>query len=197
VPDQRSFKRTFKPGDSRLADWVAQNERECEFPYPRFDHYLKSRGLDHLVPIAAWCTTGKRTKNFINLLKIRLDFWHPAKCASVARNEAHVRLMASMWFMSRALQFVALGGCVVSSITYFAAVTMHLTHPVLVLVPTAPALLILAIATLTRFIIEHFLHYQRVREVFWVLETSYTAFCFAPAHIQDICPDFHEPDFER
>jgi hypothetical protein len=184
IPDERSFRRTV----SKTDEWVADFDN-CEFPYLHFDRYLKSRGLTHLLQLTEWCASGRRTKNFVNILKIRLFFEHPEKCGSIAKNEAHVRLMASTWYMSRALKYLA--GTVAILVVVSALFAGPLFRDVLLRsIPAAPALFVLVVAFGTQRIIERFLHYQRVREVIWVLETAYIAYRDSPRRLQDICPDF-------
>jgi len=189
IPDERSFRRTV----SRTDEWVADFDN-CEFPYLHFDRYLKSRGLTHLLQLTEWCATGRRTKNFVNILKIRLFFEHPEKCGSVAKNEAHVRLMASTWYMSRALKYLAGAVAIFTVVTAFTFMGPwsedSLRPGLLHSIPAAPAVLVLLVAFGTQRVIERFLHYQRVREVIWVLETAYVAYRGSPERLRDICPDF-------
>lgn len=186
-PDSRSFNVSVK--DTK--DWVADHG-ECEFPYIHFDRYLRSRNLTHLLSLTEWCDPEKRTKNFLNILKIRLFFEHGDKCGSIAKNEAHVRLMSSTWYMSRALQWLAAGIVLFSLVTAFVSgVSLRFGWGVvLYLIPATPAVVVFTFATLSKHIIERFLHYQRVREVIWVLETAYVAYRDRPELLQDICPRF-------
>jgi len=187
IPDERSFRRTV----SKTDEWVADFDN-CEFPYLHFDRYLRSRGLTHLLQLTEWCASGRRTKNFVNILKIRLFFEHPEKCGSIAKNEAHVRLMASTWYMSRALKYLA--GTVAVLVVATALFAGPSPRDVLLhSIPAAPALFVFVVAFGTQRIIERFLHYQRVREVIWVLETAYVAYRDSPERLQDICPDFGKP----
>jgi hypothetical protein len=83
--------------------------------------YLEKRGLTHLADIIKWRgyekdTHSLRSKAFINILKIRLDFAFPEKCGTIIRNEAHVRLKSSLWYMLLALQWISMIGCVISFI---------------------------------------------------------------------------------
>jgi hypothetical protein len=190
VPDERSFKRTVTKTD----DWVADADN-CEFPYPHFDRYLRSRGLTHLLELTEWCESGRRTKNFINILKIRLFCEHPEKCGSVAKNEAHVRLMASTWYMSRALKYLGVAVTIVSLVTAIASMrgawsSAAFRTGLLHIIPASPALVVLLVAVAAQRVIERFLHYQRVREVMWVLETAYVAYRDTPHKLRDICPRF-------
>lgn len=206
---------------SDLLDRVCENEygcrseADCEFPYPKYDSYLRQRGLFHLLPFVKWSGESFwRSKTYINLLKIRLRFYFPQKCSSIIRNEGHVRLASSAWFAARLLRYscmISFGIFVIIIIDdidlIFAAanavsvdrsniltqtfsviasflesvllnifsINMYISikHHSSILIPM---LFVLILSELTRSRVEKFLHYQRMREVFFVLETSYSAF---------------------
>jgi hypothetical protein len=168
---------------------------DCEFPYPFLDVYLKQRGHDHLLPFVRWKSGSElRSKTYINLLKIRLRYHYPEKCSEVIKNEAHVRLSSSTWHVARALRFCSLG-----------AIVVLIALPALILLvsgvqdfdPWFRAILaallmpfsVLMLAEFGRSRIEKILHYQRMREVFFVLETAYIAFRNNP---EDLDPPFSE-----
>lgn len=189
--DRRSFNRVSKAMDcrtpaARRANLGCENYKECEFPYPWFDAYLQQRGLTHLLPLARWCLHrgSWRSKNYINILKIRLRFHFPEKMGTIIRNEAHVRLAASTWYVARMLLFVSGLGCFVAVTVIFHAVlnsswslitgwqqTLSLFLPCAL----APAI-VLALSAYSYWTIRGFLHYQRLREIIFVLETAFTAF---------------------
>ncbi len=123
-------------------------------------------------------THSRRTKAFINLIKIRLEFDFPEKCGNITRNEAHIRLMSSMWYMSCYLQrieilsfLLSIGALVVGGICYlpWIEVCAYCWSPLIC------STFIIIGMWLMRLIIEKFLHYQRVREIVYVLETAYYA----------------------
>ena len=208
TPDLQSFKYISRDWtNEEMDEWPARNESDCEFPYLNLRAYLETRGLHHLAQLVPWVPEDenkdkgerekavKRTKNLINILKIRLGWHHAEKCGAISRNEAHVRLMSSMWYVSRALCQVsvagfifAVAGCALAFRLSTAGVDAD--SPTLDLVPVAMSVLGFFGALGTRRIIERFLHYQRVREIVFVLETAYTAFRSKPKEISDVCPDF-------
>lgn len=108
---------------------------------------------------------------FINLLKIRLHHDVPEKCAEITRNEAHVRMMSSVWYAARTLKYLALTSIV------------PLMCGILPAIRRAPEFLGLVVATLViafgsfclQLYIRKFFHYQRVREIVYVLETAHYA----------------------
>jgi hypothetical protein len=185
-----------------LQYWVVDEDEACEFPYPKLRSYLERRRLDHLASMVSWDAGGaaeikspyRRSKNYINILKIRLAYHHPEHSGQIVRNEAHVRLMSSSWYMSRAVLNLSLVVLLFNGARLLyrwligrpelADVFNRDLH--FLLIPGAVGL----IAFWVKRSVEKFLHYQRVREVIFVLETAYTAFRSHPEDIQDICPEF-------
>ena len=72
------------------------------------------KGLDH------------RTKMFLNILKIRLQLAAADKCGEIVRNEAHVRMMSSVWYAARAV----FGVCCLSALAVLAAVSNPMVESV-------------------------------------------------------------------
>lgn len=204
IPNQHSFTRLKKEleaenegkgkskedlDDLLKCELACKNKEECEFPYPYFDKYLTHRGLNHLHEFVVWSEKPThRTKNYINILKIRLRFHFPNRCGTIIRNEAHVRLASSTWYAAGALfkfSKVAISITVISYLIYLAVIFFELSidagnrifvvtsqHLGVVIV----AMLIYVLAEYAREQVEKFLHYQRMREVVHVMETAWTAF---------------------
>jgi multisubunit Na+/H+ antiporter MnhG subunit len=150
-----------------------------EFPYRFLKTYLTERGLDHLSKIVPWTssTAATRSKTFINLLKIRIQFFYPDKMGDILKNEGHVRLMSSIWHLFRYLKVLVISCIIMISLVIFnelyqknnAANVSNIQLLNLIYLG-----FLLLFSTLGKMIIETFFHYQRVREVFYVLETAYT-----------------------
>ena len=172
---------SFEP-EKELA---CSTENKCEFPFPNYDQYLKQRGLDHLLPLVVWREeTLHRSKTYINLLKIRLRHHYPHKCSAIIRNEGHIRLASSIWYVSRVLRTVAFSGFFLVLLPVVLLLFYGLSPAPEELQelfgklgpPILAPLLVLILSEYSRSRVESFLHYQRLREVFYVLETAYTAF---------------------
>jgi hypothetical protein len=197
VPDRRSFLRASKTMDEReKKTWVVRPDGkeglDIQFPYRYLKEYLEDRELKHLAGMVPWrggdpSTHHKRTKSFLNILKIRLVFHFADRCGQITRNEAHIRLMSSIWYAGGALSKVAgLGSALLittASIGYF---TSQKTASHLFL-PFIASALVLMIAIWAKITIERFLHYQRVREVIFVLETAFNASLERPSILEDLC----------
>lgn len=197
-PDRKSFTTVSKSVLLNKPDYLSDeeylkrelactNEKDCEFPYPYLREYLGQRGLCHLCPFVVWKngeTDLYRSKTYINLLKIRLKYNFPDKISNLIRNEAHVRLASSTWYVSRALRVCSILGTLIIIVAilififiYFSGSFGTFLRKFTSYVPFLIApLFILSTSEYMRSRIEYFIHYQRLREVFYVLETAYSAF---------------------
>jgi hypothetical protein len=168
--------------------YIGRREKEgridVEFPYLNIKEYLLHRNLRHLADVVPWGvgdekSRSSRTTAFINILKTRLAFALPNRCGNITRNEAHIRLMCSMWYMARLVQWL---GLLSLCLVVLAALTVCPHYRVFerqeweVSAPClgGSALVVLAM-WYVRDKIERNLHYQRVREILYVLETAYFA----------------------
>lgn len=208
VPDKRSFRRIRDSVANQ--QWVARTEPECEFPYLNLKAYLQNRGLRHLAAMVPWTAPAQpeqgaakadahspspservqRTKTFINALKLRILSHAPGSFGPIARNEAHVRLNSSTWYMARTIQRLSVIALVVAAglAWYLGGLqTRGGATQRLVWLPLAAPLAALLLATWMNRKIENVLHYQRVREVIHVLETAHLVFRDRPEVIADLC----------
>jgi len=148
---------------------------DTQFPYPHLRCYLKTRGLTHLSPLVPWCpekqeTKGYRSKMFINLFKVRLLACFPEMSREIIRNEAHVRLATSLWYACGCLKWMALILLPVILPTFLKS-EMRSTS----FLSTAFTGLLLGFCLVMRYQLRKCIHYMRVREVVYVLETGYLA----------------------
>jgi hypothetical protein len=159
-----------------------KGEMDVQFPYLYLKEYLEHRKLDHLAALVPWRgevgeTHHKRTKMFLNLLKIRLQYVAPERCAAIARNEAHVRLTSSVWYITRMLAQLAGIGILLALVP----ISFRLLGGIEPLAFELAAYLMWNVLVLlgclwAKVTIERFFHYQRVREIVYVLETAHFAF---------------------
>jgi len=170
--------------------------RDAEFPYHFLHEYLEHRGLTHLARLVPWrgkdpTTHNRRTKMFLNVLKVRLQFTVPERCKEIVRNEAHVRMSTSVWYAAGWVMLCAIAGLVMLAFSVKLATINHklMLQPFTTIVKVGFLnVLVLVLAKLIQWQIERFLHYQRVREVVYVLETAYFARESRPdLHLADLC----------
>lgn len=166
-------------------EYACDSTEECNFPYLHLGRYLENRGLNHLMWFITWDENPeRRSKVYINLLKVRLMMHAPEKCGAIARNEAHVRLMSSTWHLCQSLIYASLStilAYVLSVGVLQWAGQFHDGHAQFAdFLPLLPAVLVLVSAFLARRAIEVPFHYQRLREIIFVLETAQTLFIDTP-----------------
>jgi len=193
IPDQHSFKRvrsTIKEeGPVRLSNAERkfndennlENDYNLEFPYRYLHEYLTDRGMLHLAEMIPWRgndpkTYKLRTKHFVNVLKVRLEFLFPYQYLRIQRNEAHVRLMSSMWYAAKSLELASVVGIGLGLTAMFLCfrVTRSI-WPIPYAYSVALPIVVLVISKLTRRHINGFLHYQRIREIVFILESAFFA----------------------
>lgn len=155
---------------------------DTQFPYRHMRCYLAARGLMHLVGYIPWCpdvtdSLSRRSKMYINVLKIRLSNLAPGFGRDVLRNEAHVRLATSVWYAATTLSVLGVM-CFVANVvvafvaTYFFQLKLNgapLYNAIAVL------FVIVALCFLMRHQLRKCIHYMRVREVVYVLEAVHLA----------------------
>jgi len=211
VPNQRSLVRLVDKLAKKLninrcckrrlrKEFGCSSESDCEFPYRYFDEYLNYRGLKHLVTLAVWCKNKQhRTKNYINILKMRIRFYFPNHCATIIRNEAHVRLATSVWYVGKVIVKLS----VLGALLLFAGIVIGSINGALCAdslecyVASTPPFVVALFTILSggylgyylQSHIEDFLHYQRQREIVHVLEIAWTAFSDDPKRLN---PPFKE-----
>lgn len=159
----------------------------CEFPYPYLSEYIEERGLSHLNNYIIWKEDiKKRSKNIINILKLRIRFFYPERATTIVRNEAHVRLASSLWYASKIIKTIILTSALVLILGIVIVLIIHYQEGKMwelyssYFAQSISILLILSILYIAFYLakvhIESFFHYQRRREVIYLLETAWVAF---------------------
>ncbi len=177
--DEASFNRIPRTDhNDGMVRKVMDGRCPVEFPYHFLKQYLVDRGITYLAAHVPWDGSEKsdgwrRAKHFANALKIRINIAAPNSYAVLAKNEAHTRLSSSMWYVSKMLIYCSFCGLMILTIGILLA--RSLIHQ-----NAAPfsAIFILPIVTLitswyAKFAIEKALHYQREREILFILETAH------------------------
>ncbi|MBN2509034.1 MAG: hypothetical protein JXB03_02115 [Spirochaetales bacterium] len=151
-----------------------------EYPYDHLSAYLKERGFSELIQLIPWNAQNhsKRSKHFINSLKIRISINSPNNYSAIARNEAHIRLMSSVWYMMKTLQ----KACVLSAFLIALIISVKqnslgilsglASKDAYAFLLVSPGLFWIAFWYMVRKV-KQFYHYQRIREIVFVLETAY------------------------
>ncbi|HEX2953760.1 MAG TPA: hypothetical protein VHR47_07225 [Bacillota bacterium] len=158
----------------------------ADYPYIHLYRYLKGRNLEHLAELVRWGRDGDRrftgrTKAFINILKVRIEYFIPEKSGTIIRNEAHIRLMSSFWYICEFIKrmnllFITVG-VLLPLMKHVQDVTGKDVGEILgyLFKLNFYTVLLTVMVIITQNVIEKFFHYQRIREIIFVLETVYTA----------------------
>lgn len=160
-------------------EFACESMRDCEFPFPYIRRYLRQRNHSHLTKYVHWCGPEEnRSKTAVNRYKLAIEAHFPSRYRRLVRNEAHVRLSTSTWYAAGALKNFGLGAAAAmlglalldalgwtSWDTPGFELAWHLEQ---VLTPLAVAV----VAWYLRRSVEGYNHYQRLREVFFVLEMA-------------------------
>ena len=180
-PDFKSARRIWRKADpderKKLAVHpVGENEPElrqgdAQFPYLFIRDYLEARGLRHLARWIPWkgsdpSTWSYRTKMYINILKIRLQYVVPDKCKEIVRNEANVRMATSVWYATKWIIWTVSGSI---ALLLAGMAVFHIPFKSLTL-PVGYDVIVFIFSFALQRNIEKFLHYLRVREIVYVLE---------------------------
>lgn len=134
-------------------------EKRCDFPYISYYKYLLKREQIDILKYAQWASDTKRTKNCINQYKIELQLKEPKAYSIIIKNESHIRMASSSWHVARAirnLSWVTIALLLIYTSEYFI-----LTFPVSTL----------AISYFILSYVPQFIHYQRLREIYYTLLT--------------------------
>jgi len=151
---------------------------DAQFPYMHLRCYLAARGLEHLIHLVPWCpqkpdTVAFRTKMYINILKVRVLSRYPHMSRDIIRNEAHVRLATSVWYACTSLLYLAVLVLLVLLVAGVFCVGLDMKSPLFV--STAVCLLLGFFCVAMRYHLRKCIHYMRVREVIYVLESAHGA----------------------
>jgi hypothetical protein len=215
-PDQQRCEECIEREQNRKDELACADLKDCEFPYPFMSDYLEHRGLGHLAKFTRMDHRSKRyyrSKRYMDILKIRLRHYYPDKCGLLIRNEAHVRLASSTWYVSGILCIVGVSGILLGlgsiffdgvsswlsssgakslyglTLTNLVWQTLTILIPALLTPAVLAPLIVLTFSAYSQWMIREFLHYQRLREVVFILETAYTAF---RSNLELLIPPYEE-----
>ncbi len=171
--------------DSGCSHFDKKFENQSYFPYLDFYKYLLKRNEFDLIQYVDWSPAGARTKNKINRMKIDIQLDYPDAYAIINKNESHIRMASSSWYVSRFVKVMALFSSIAvlvsafflycdatkittlkNDINLYREVFNIIAKVCAVMLP--PSLLALLMRG-ARHQIAKFIHYQRLREIFFAL----------------------------
>jgi hypothetical protein len=156
-----------------------------DFPYSHLKRYLKTRNYGHLAVHIPWKGSGKkakqRSKMFINILKARIHRFAPEEMPEIEKNEAHIRLMNSLWYAAKSIRNIS-GAVLLAGIVGFYVMWRFwgrsfqslndLINTNFILGLMFFSVLQLIISYYIRRSIKQYFHYMRVREIMFILEIA-------------------------
>ena len=155
------------------------SEKNCSFPYVYYHKYLLKRNLLDYLDEVTWNADNTRSKNVINNYKTEIQLFAPEGYALVRKNEAHIRMSSSTRHMAQPLKwitgltsfvmFLALffnyPSCKSCSFCCLGIYTTFYGSLISFLLPFSIFLFLFFI----QHRITHFIHYQRMREIFYTI----------------------------
>jgi hypothetical protein len=172
-----------------------------DFPYSHLKRYLETRNYTHLAKHIPWDgrkedgkkedgrkeDVSQRSKTFINILKSRIQTYAPQEMPVIEKNEAHIRLMNSLWYAAKSIVFI-------TYVAFAVVLCFYLWHDFIFrynFIKFDPLCKVqfkqdfafslgffsiaqFAIAKYIRRSIKQYFHYMRVREILYILEIADT-----------------------
>lgn len=198
-PDQRSFKiqskkpefptKGIKDRVIKLREELACSEDEgAKVPDPYGNENIGRRSLCHICSLILSKESDHRhyrNKNFLNLSKQHIKYHFPKKYRTIIRNEAHIQLTSSLWYVSHTLRVFGIIGLVSVLITVFIMHDFKFDKSYIAYTSFfIPQIFVLLASETMRTRIEKFIHDQRLREVIFILETAFTALRESPQYLR-------------
>ncbi|MFW6161217.1 MAG: hypothetical protein ACODAJ_00520 [Planctomycetota bacterium] len=140
---------------------------QVEFPYRGLARYLLARRMPTLARAVPWREDPQdrhplnRSKHYINRIKEWIRCELPSEYDTVARNESHVRMVASMWYATRTALWLFL-------LYAFYGLLVAATGGQSFWYVGVPLLMIVVLGWI-KVKIEVFIHYQRVCEIVTIM----------------------------
>jgi hypothetical protein len=146
---------------------ACDNKLDCQFPYEYYNTYLIKREETHLLEYAKhWCKDERaRSKNALNRLKLKLQIIANQDYNILIKNEAHIRMSSSSWYVAEKNMWINAIILLIFFILPFWKPDFCQNMYLIVL----PGLMLFLNFFRYRSVIK-FLHYQRLREIFFVLQ---------------------------
>ena len=174
--------------DSGCSHFEKRFEKQSDFPYINFYKYLLKRNELNLIQYVDWSPAGARTKNKINRMKIDIQLDYPDAYAILNKNESHIRMASSSWYVARFVKRMAIICAFLIFIPLFIrdiyandAINLDTINNAKQLIKSIinplmgstlaalPPILLAFLMHRLRNQITKFIHYQRLREIYFTL----------------------------
>lgn len=157
---------------------------DVQFPYKNLPRYLEVRGYTELARKIPWYAEETieddeekakvlqhRSKTFINILKNRIYLKNAESYNFIIKHEGEIRMSATLWHLAGTVM-VASGLASIICLVCVIVISLKTGFSTTITLPLILSLITCFLAWRIRAKIEGFLHYQRVREIFYVLTTA-------------------------
>lgn len=155
-------------------------ESKNKYPYYYFKEYLIARGHPNLANLVTWGPPNiegrvKRSKTAINMMKLYVYNTNSHLSSIIEANEAHIRFMSGTWrAISKNILFVILGIVISLTSLVYDRFTNSVFSTTLVISFLQGTIHLFAMLWAKKQI-ESFFHYQRVRELTYIVACAYYA----------------------
>ena len=152
-------------------------ENNCTFPYIYYYKYLLKRNLSDYLDEVTWNADNSRSKNVVNNYKIEIQLFAPEGYALVRKNEAHIRMSSGTWHMAQPLKWITGLMSLAMSVAFIFLCNASIpdsfgsgygfktTHYGALISFLLPFFMLICLIYIQQRI-THFIHYQRMREIF-------------------------------
>jgi hypothetical protein len=188
-----------KSGGYNPADELACDPKQdgCEFPYLHLRRYLRRRGLTGLADLVYWngdegvdpACKDYRSRNFIDILKIRIRYYGGQNAMHIIRNEAQIRLASAAWhaawmiFLSSVLGMAWIVGYYLHTSVGHSPLYENQPHMFYYMTPSVITVLLSLFAI---WAVLNCFHDLRLREVVQILATACMLYHDDPKTFRDI-----------
>ncbi|MEG1693585.1 MAG: hypothetical protein RR312_09390 [Bacteroidales bacterium] len=158
-------------------EFACDSSENCQFPYANYDKYLTKRNQNELIEYINWNDERVRSKNAMNQLKIELQINFPKQYKILVKNEADIRMASSSWIAATVCLWPL--GIAVSIYMAFLLIKLFYANDLpmynnidvtVVIISIFLSLMMLALNIYIKKSILIFIHYQRLREIFFTLK---------------------------
>ncbi len=154
----------------------------CNFPYINYYKYLLKRNEIDLLSEVSWYLPNARSKNKINRYKIFIQTHQPKTYFIITKNESHIRMAASSWYVANTLlpytiilTILFLTPLIVNlifnkyNLSIFSEYSIYNSENASSLIAFLFPLFIFFLLIIMKKKIVTFIHYQRLREIYHTL----------------------------
>lgn len=160
------------------------------WPYKDLIKFLGNR-VPHLTKMITWGKEKPPSRREINAIKEAIQFNFPDHYGPIARQEAHARLVSSIWFICRTFNRLSGTVFVILVLGLYTKLYTSLSRYDQIFYITNVVIngMIFIVALWIKIIIEKTFHFQRVRELLLILNSAYLSRKIDPRFGREYWPE--------